>query len=72
MEFFFGVPMKGVSYLVNKAGDKTAVILDLRKHRRLWEDMHDRLLIDSRKNEPRETLEQVRKRLANRKTKANG
>lgn len=55
--------MKGVSYLVNEAGDKTAVILDLRKHRRIWEDIYDRMLVDSRKNEPRESLDRVRKRL---------
>ncbi len=55
--------MKGISFLVNEAGDKTAVILDLRKHRRIWEDMYDLMLVESRKNEPRESLEQVRKRL---------
>lgn len=55
--------MKGISYLVDDAGNKTAVILDLRTHRRLWEDMYDRMLIDTRRHEPRETLDQVRKRL---------
>jgi hypothetical protein len=58
--------MKGVSYLVDDAGKKTAVILDLRKHRQLWEDIQDRLLIDARRPEPRESLAQVRKRLAKR------
>jgi hypothetical protein len=63
--------MKGVSYLVDEAGNKTGVILDLRKHRRLWEDIHDRLLIESRRAEPRSSLEQVRKRLLRRGAKAN-
>jgi hypothetical protein len=64
--------MKGVSYLVDDEGRKTAVILDLRKHRGLWQDIHDRLLIESRRSEPRESLEQVRKRLARRPAKSHG
>ena len=56
--------MKGVSYLVDEAGNRTGVILDLRTHGRLWEDIHDRLLIESRRNEPRVSLDDVRKRLA--------
>ena len=63
--------MKGVSYLVNEAGEKTAVILDLRTHRRLWEDLHDRLLIESRRHEPRESLEQVRRRLSRKPAKSH-
>ena len=64
--------MKGVSFLINEAGDKTAVILDLRKHRRLWEDMYDRLLVEARRHEPRESLEQVRKRLGLKPAKSHG
>jgi hypothetical protein len=56
--------MKGVRYLVDEAGNRTGVILDLRTHGRLWEDIHDRLLIESRRNEPRVLLDDVRKRLA--------
>ncbi|MCY2952290.1 MAG: type II toxin-antitoxin system Phd/YefM family antitoxin [Planctomycetota bacterium] len=63
--------MKGVSYLVDEAGNKTAVILNLRDHRRLWEDIHDRLLIASRQGERRESLAQVRKRLSRRAAKAH-
>ena len=58
--------MSGVSYLVDDAGRKTAVILDLRKHRRIWEDFYDRLLVESRRGEPRYSLGQVEKRLARR------
>jgi hypothetical protein len=61
--------MTGVTYMVDDAGNKTAVVLDLRKHRQIWEDVHDRLLIESRRKEPRETLAQVRQRLAGRSTK---
>ena len=64
--------MTGVSYMVDDAGRKTAVVLDLRKHRRVWEDMYDRLLVESRRNEPRESLDQVRKRLARKTAKPHG
>jgi hypothetical protein len=63
--------MKGISYLVDESGEKTAVILDLRKHRRLWEDIHDRLLIESRRAEPRESLSDVKRRLARRRAKVH-
>ena len=58
--------MSGVSYLVDAAGKKTAVVLDLRKHRRIWEEIHDRLLIEARRKEPRQTLEKVRRELSRR------
>jgi hypothetical protein len=66
--------MTGIRYLVDDSGRKTDVILDLRKHRRVWEDVYDRLLIASRRKEPRESLEQVRRRLARcvLKSPANG
>jgi hypothetical protein len=57
---------------VNDAGEKTAVILDLRKHRRIWEDVYDRLLIESRRREPRESLAQVRQRLNGKRSSAHG
>jgi hypothetical protein len=63
--------MSGIKFLVDDAGNKTAVMLDLRKHRRLWEDIYDRMLIESRRHEPRVSLEHVRQRLANRGKKVH-
>jgi hypothetical protein len=68
--------MSGVSFMVDEAGKKTAVILDLRKYGRLWEDMYDLMLVESRRHEPRRTLEQVRqariRRRAKTASKSNG
>ena len=61
-----GSKMRGVHYIVDDQGERTAVVIDLRKHRRLWEDFYDRALAESRRREPRETLESVRKRLVAR------
>ncbi len=55
--------MKGVQYLVNDKGEAQAVVLDLRKNRRLWEDLQDILVSRARRNEPRESLEKVESRL---------
>jgi len=64
--------MKGVQFLVDEKGEKTAVLTDLKRHSELWEDFYDRAIARSREEEPRETLESVRKRLMERKRPHNG
>ncbi len=56
--------MKGVKYGVDDKGDKTAVIIDLKKYGELWENFQDTVIARLRANEPRESLEFVKKRLA--------
>jgi len=56
--------IKGVEYVVDSRGKPKAVVINLRKHRKLWEDFYDRALAESRRNEPRESLESVKLRLA--------
>jgi len=55
--------VKGIQFLIDEEGEKTAVVIDLKKHAELWEDFYDRALARSRADEPRETLESVKKRL---------
>ncbi|MFZ5994434.1 MAG: hypothetical protein ACOYU4_05570 [Thermodesulfobacteriota bacterium] len=57
--------MKGIQFVTNEKGEKTAVLIDLKRHRNLWEDFYDSLLVAQRANEPRESLEAVKKRLRN-------
>jgi hypothetical protein len=57
--------MKGIQYVIDDQGEKTAVVIDLKQHGELWEDFFDRSLAESRKDEPRESLESVKERLAN-------
>ncbi len=52
--------MKGVDFVIGDDGEKKAVIINLRTHRDLWEDFYDMAVAADRKNEPRETLEEVR------------
>jgi hypothetical protein len=55
--------MRGVQFLVDDDGEKTAVLIDLKKNAELWEDFYDVAVARSRAKEPRESLEDVRRRL---------
>jgi len=63
--------MSGITFMVDERGAKTAAVIDLRKHGRVWEDFCDTLLAKSRAHEPRESLEFVKRRLKALQ-KANG
>ena len=58
--------MRGVKFVVDEAGRKEAVIIDLKKNAELWEDFYDRALVEARKDEPREPLKSVKERLRRR------
>ena len=58
--------MKGVQFVVDDEGERTAVMIDLRLHSELWEDFFDAALAKDRQDEPRESLEDVRRSLLGR------
>ncbi len=53
----------GVTFVRDARGRETAVLIDLRRHRQLWEDFADLALAKRREREPRESLASVRRRL---------
>jgi hypothetical protein len=55
--------MKGIHFLVNDKGEPEAVVLDLKKHGRLWEDFQDLLISRQRLKEPRVPWAEVKARL---------
>lgn len=55
--------MQGIQFVVDDRGDKTAVLIDLKKYGNVWEDIYDRLLAYSRADDPRESIESVREKL---------
>jgi hypothetical protein len=55
--------MSGIQFMTDSRGQKTAVVLDLRRHRKLWEDFFDTATAESRAREPRESLDSVKRRL---------
>lgn len=55
--------MKGVQYVVDDRGKAKAVLIDLKKYGRLWEDFQDLLVSHARRKEPRYFLAEVEARL---------
>ena len=55
--------LKGIQFLFDAEGKETAVLINLRHNRRLWEDIYDVMVADSRKDEPRMAWEDVKRRL---------
>ena len=56
-------PMSGITFMINSRGTKTAAVIDLRRHRKLWEDFYDTALAETRGHEPRESLDTVKRLL---------
>jgi len=54
----------GITFMIDSKGRKTAAVIDLRRHRKLWEDFYDTALAQSRAREPRESLASVKRRLS--------
>jgi hypothetical protein len=62
--------MTGIQFITDAKGRKTAVVIDLRKHRALWEDIEDGLISESRRKEKSILYEEYRaSRLKRRKRK---
>ena len=55
--------MKGIQYAMDKKVEKKAVIIDLKKYGEFWEDFYDSIVAHLRTDEPRESLESVKKGL---------
>jgi hypothetical protein len=66
------ISMKGVQFLVDEDGNKTAVLIDLKRNAELWENFYDLALARARKSEPRESLETVKRRLRTAKSRTDG
>lgn len=57
--------MEGIQYLVTDKGEKTAVLIDLKLYKSVWEDFYGVLLAKSRENEARESFASVKEKLIN-------
>ena len=52
--------MEGIQFLIDDSGEKTAVVIDLKKYGDLWEDFYDSLVARLRTDEPRESIERFK------------
>ena len=55
--------LSGIRFVIDEHAYKAAVQNHLKEHGDLWEDFYDVLLAQTRVAEPRESLEDVRRRL---------
>jgi len=53
--------IRGLKYLVDTKGRRTAVQIDLRSNRTFWEDILDVAIARQRATEPTESLDAVRR-----------
>ena len=52
--------MSGIQYVTDEKGRKVGVLIDLKMHRELWEDIEDVLVSRSRRHEERIPLDKVK------------
>jgi hypothetical protein len=52
--------MTGIQFITDEKGRKTAAVIDLKKHRALWEDIEDVLVSRSRRHERRIPLDKIK------------
>lgn len=57
--------LKGVQYLVDGSGKRTAVVLSLEEWGELWEDFYDVLVSEARKDEPIVSWETLKEEIEN-------
>ena len=55
--------MKGIRYVVDESGKRSAVLIDLEAHGAIWEDFYDSLVAHQRSSEPVESIEEVERHL---------
>lgn len=55
--------VKGIEFVVDEDGQKKAVLIDLKKHGAIWEDFYDTLRVKERESEPRESLQEVKRKV---------
>ncbi|HVA91976.1 MAG TPA: hypothetical protein VNL71_19285 [Chloroflexota bacterium] len=58
--------MTGIQFVTDEQGRKTAVLIDLKKHKQVWEDFYDRLIAEERRQEKDVPYEEYRARRLNR------
>ncbi|HEX5138272.1 MAG TPA: hypothetical protein VFY93_14945 [Planctomycetota bacterium] len=55
--------LRGVQFVVDSKGKKTAVVIDLKKNAALWEDFYDAAVAKARAKDRRWSVEDARRKL---------
>lgn len=59
--------MKGVQYYYDDKGEPIAVLIDLKKNPEIWEDFHDLIILEKRRNELTVPAEEVHAKLTKKR-----
>ena len=54
--------MTGIQFITDEKGHRTAVVIDLKRYRALWEDIEDALISESRRKEKSSSYQEYRTR----------
>ncbi|MDY7013704.1 MAG: hypothetical protein SVX43_08950 [Cyanobacteriota bacterium] len=60
--------MKGIQFVIDEAGTKKAVLIDLEEWGELWEDFYDLAVSRSRREEPEISWEELKAELEREKS----
>lgn len=63
--------MKGIQYLTDDEGNRTAVKIDLKEWGSLWEDLFDSIVAESRMGEETISWEDMKKEMADDRSARN-
>jgi len=55
--------MKGIKFVVNEAGEKQAVLIDLAEWGELWEDFYDLLVAHTRQDEEEVSWQELKQEI---------
>jgi hypothetical protein len=55
--------LKGIRFVIDEGGERESVLIDLKEHGELWEDFYDAAVARQRRDEPREPLSEVKRKL---------
>ena len=55
--------VRGIQFVTDPEGPKTAVLLDLKEWGELWEDIYDNIVANARASEATDSLEDFEKQL---------
>ena len=55
--------MRGIQYVTDDSGRRTAVLISLEEWGDAWEDIQDILVLEARRDEPTVSLDEVTKQL---------
>ena len=58
--------MSGIQFVTDEKGRKVGVLIDLKKHRAIWEDFWDGLVSESRRKEKGIPLQKIKADLVKR------